>query len=286
MTESGWGISVVVPAHNEAAVIGRLLTSLLDDAGPGEFDVVVVANGCTDDTAAVARAFEPGVTVVETAIAGKHNALRLGDRHARHFPRLYVDADVVLDAASARRLSDTLRRPGVLAVAPHRRLETAGSPLIVRWYYQVWEMLPSVRDGLYGRGVIGVGREGHERLIALPEAMGDDLAASVAFPPDARRVVSDAVVRVHAPRAVRDLIKRRVRSVTATAQMAGIRPEDTGQARTSGRDLVALARRRPALMPQLTAFLAVTLVARYKARRPIRDGDFQTWLRDESSRTA
>jgi hypothetical protein len=286
VTESGWGISVVVPAHNEATVIGRLLTSLLDDAEPGEFDVVVVANGCTDDTAAVARSFGPGVTVVETETANKHHALRLGDRHARHFPRIYVDADVVMDATSARRLSDSLGRPGVLAVAPHRQLETAGRPLTVRWYYQIWELLPSVRDGLYGRGVIGVGREGHERLAGLPEAMGDDLAASVAFPPDSRQVVGDAVVSVHTPRAVRDLVKRRVRSVTATAQMTGMRPEDTDQARTSGSDLIGLARRRPALMPQLAVFLAVTLVARYKARRPIRDGDFQTWLRDESSRTA
>ncbi len=156
----------------------------------------------------------------------------------------------------------------------------------MRWYYQVWELLPSVRDGLYGRGVIGVGREGHERIVALPEAMGDDLAASLAFPPDSRRVVDNAVVDVHTPRAVRDLVRRRVRSATVTAQMSVLRPQDAGEARTSGGDLMLLARQRPALLPQLAVFLAVTLMARYQARRPIRDGDFNTWLRDESSRTA
>jgi hypothetical protein len=31
-------------------------------------------------------------------------------------------------------------------------------------------------------------------------------------------------------------------------------------------------------------FLAVTIVARQRARRPIRRGDFSTWLRDDSSR--
>ena len=48
--------SVVIAAHNEAAVLGRCLRGLLADAEPGEFDVVVVPNGCTDATAEKARA--------------------------------------------------------------------------------------------------------------------------------------------------------------------------------------------------------------------------------------
>jgi hypothetical protein len=223
---------------------------------------------------------------VETAAANKHQALRLGDQHARQYPRVYVDADVVIDCAAVRQLVAALDQSGVLAVAPDRRLDTAGRPLIVRWYYQIWELLPAIREGLYGRGVIAVGRDGHRILAELPEAMGDDLAASVAFPAEARRVVQNAVVQVHTPRAVGDLIKRRVRSLTATAQMRGLRPEHTDQARTSRADLVKLVRTRPALLPRLAVFLAVTVVARVKARRPIREGDFSTWLRDESSRTA
>src|SRR5206468_9477454 len=84
--------SVVIPAHNEAAVIGRLLTAILADAGPDEFEIVVVPNGCTDDTAAVASSF--GVRVVETEVASKVAALRLGDASVKSFPRIYVDADV------------------------------------------------------------------------------------------------------------------------------------------------------------------------------------------------
>ncbi|WP_436531150.1 glycosyltransferase family 2 protein [Actinoplanes sp. HUAS TT8] len=279
-------MSIVVPAHNEAAVIGRLLTALLADAEPGELDVVVVANGCTDDTAEVARGFGPAVTVVETGAANKHRALRLGDEHARHYPRMYVDADVVIGTADVRRLAAALEQPGVLAVAPDRRLTTTGRPLTVRWYFRVWELLPSVRAGLYGRGVIAVGPEGGRRLAELPEAMGDDLAASVAFRPEARRIVPDAVVEVHTPRATRDLIKRRVRSLTTTAQMLRIEKVNTEESRTSRADLIGIARRNPALLPHLVVFLAVTMVARAKARRPIREGDFNTWLRDESSRTA
>ena len=46
--------SVVIPAHNERRVIGRCLRALREGAAPGELDVIVVANACTDDTAAIA----------------------------------------------------------------------------------------------------------------------------------------------------------------------------------------------------------------------------------------
>ena len=57
-------ISVVIPAHDEEAVVGRCLAALLDGARPGELDVVVVCNGCTDATADIARGFGRGVRVV------------------------------------------------------------------------------------------------------------------------------------------------------------------------------------------------------------------------------
>src|SRR5689334_15826558 len=90
-------VSIVIPAHNEEAVIARNLRRLLDGSAPGEFDVIVVANACSDGTAAAAKQVE-GVRVVETVEAGKPNALRLGDQECRVYPRAYLDADVGLDA--------------------------------------------------------------------------------------------------------------------------------------------------------------------------------------------
>jgi glycosyltransferase involved in cell wall biosynthesis len=69
--------SVVVAAHNEAAVIDRCLASLV---APG-VQVIVAANGCTDDTAAIARR-TPGVEVVELATPSKIAALNAGDARA------------------------------------------------------------------------------------------------------------------------------------------------------------------------------------------------------------
>src|SRR5580658_21771 len=55
-------LSILVPAHNEEALIGRCIRSLRASAGSGE-DVLVIAHNCTDATAAVAEA--AGARVLE-----------------------------------------------------------------------------------------------------------------------------------------------------------------------------------------------------------------------------
>ncbi|MGW7452137.1 glycosyltransferase [Streptomyces sp. NPDC054787] len=308
--------SIVIPAHNEGRVIGRLLDALLADSpastsaspsgsgvrsGSGP-DIVVVCNGCTDDTARVAGARGPRVRVVEIPTPSKHKALRVGDEHARGFPRLYVDADVVLGAADVRILAGTLAgNPELLAAAPGRDVPLSGCAWPVRAYYRVWQRLPAVREGLFGRGVIAVTEPGHARIAALPPLMADDLAASLAFGAGERRVVESARVTVRPPRTWSDLIRRRIRAATSSAEFEGFQAAQRGAtsvrgqrppgpdapaptARTGAADLRALVRERPSLLPAVLVFVVAALAARRGSRTAIRDGDYSTWLRDESSR--
>ncbi|MFI6931684.1 glycosyltransferase [Streptomyces sp. NPDC050287] len=278
--------SIVIPAHNEARVIGRLLDSLLADSSEDETDIVVVCNGCTDDTARIAAARGPRVRVVEIPVPSKHAALRAGDDHARGFPRVYVDADVVIADADVRALTGPLNddTSGILATAPERHIPLAGCGRRVRAYYQVWQRLPAVREGLFGRGVIAVSKAGHARIAALPPLMADDLAASLAFAPEERLVVSQARVVVHPPRTWPDLIKRRIRAAVSTAQVERQRSPNDASARTSTADLKAVLRGEPKLFAGVVVFVAAAVVARRGARKAIRAQDFGTWLRDESSR--
>ncbi len=206
-------------------MIGRLLGRLVPedhlqlvpgdhrpDGHPGELDVIVVANGCTDDTAEVAGAFGPPVRVLSIPVASKREALLAGDQAARGFPRIYVDADVELGADDIRALGAALGRPGALAGGPERVLDLAGRPWPVRWYYDVWVRLPEVRRGLFGRGVIGLSEAGFARVASLPPLLADDLVASLAFQPEERVIVPEARVVVHTPRTFRDLLRRRVRA--------------------------------------------------------------------------
>lgn len=282
--------SIVIPAHNEARVIGRLLDSLLagsaEDRVDADTDIVVVCNGCTDDTALIAAGRGPRVRVVEIPVPSKHAALRAGDDHAFGFPRLYVDADVVITGAGVRALTEPLADDGsgVLATAPRRRIPLAACAWRVRAYYRVWQRLPAVREGLFGRGVIAVSRAGHARIAALPPLMADDLAASLAFTPGERLVVGAAEVVVRPPRTWADLIRRRVRAAVSTAQVEQRRGPEDASARTSVADLRAVVREDPRLVVSVVVFAAAAVVARRRARKAISVGDFGTWLRDDSSR--
>ncbi len=285
--------SVIIAAYDEERSIGRVLTTLLEGAEPGEFEVIVVANGCSDGTADVARSFGAAVRVIERPQPSKHRAMRAGDDIATAPLRIYLDADVEASAASLRALVTALsasqvpldRTPRPLAVGPTRSIPRAHVARTVSWYYDVWERLPQVKTALFGRGLIAFSAAGNDRIRRLPQLMSDDLAMSDAFDRSERAIVETAVVIVHPPRTVRDLVRRRVRSATGNRQAddAGARRSES---KTSGRDLALLVRDHPALAPKVVVFLLVTLVARLLARRAVRRGDYDTWHRDESSRSA
>ena len=275
--------TVVIPAHDEEAVIGRLLSGLVDPSGATDLEILVVCNGCHDATAAVAGGF-PNVRVIETPVASKQEALRLGNEAARGFPRVYVDADVELTREDVSALTRALDDPRLLAVAPRRVIPRDGTAWTVRCYYDVWEALPQVRSGIFGRGVIAVSERGYQRIAALPGLMSDDLAISSAFDEQERQVVTSATVVVRPPRTWADLIHRRVRVATGTAQAYTGDHDWRADSRTSRADLVGLVRHEPALALRMPVFLAVAVIARRRAAAAVRRGDYTTWLRDDSSR--
>jgi hypothetical protein len=130
-----------------------------------------------------------------------------------------------------------------------------------------------------------VSAAGHQRIRNLPTLMSDDLAMSSAFTAAERLVVADATVVVHPPKVWADLIRRRIRATTGTAQAYRsdlVWPTDS---RTSVGDLLRLLRRRPELALRMPFFLAATIQARRAAAGAVRAGDWTGWLRDESSRT-
>ena len=50
-------ISVIIPAHNEGKVIAAALKGLAAGAISGELEVIVVCNGCTDNTVGIVASF-------------------------------------------------------------------------------------------------------------------------------------------------------------------------------------------------------------------------------------
>ena len=84
-------LSIIIPASNEAALIGGCLAALLaSDDVPGGVEVIVAANGCQDDTAARARRMAPqaqargwALEVLDLPAPGKLAALNAADSRAQ-----------------------------------------------------------------------------------------------------------------------------------------------------------------------------------------------------------
>jgi len=134
-------LAVLVPAHNEAELIGRCVRSLLGQTYPRlSYRVIVIADNCSDQTAEEARAAGAEVMVRdEPAARGKGQALRwaMDKILARPTP---PDALVVVDA-------DSVAHPDLLW---ELEVERAAGAEVVQADYMVTEEDRSPQSQLVG----------------------------------------------------------------------------------------------------------------------------------------
>src|SRR5829696_3493306 len=114
-------ISVVIPAFNEEAYLGRTLASLgraaasLREKVNLSAELVVVDNDSSDSTADVARAF--GAAVVKEAQNNVAKVRNTGARAARGDVLVFVDADTVVPAELLCRVVEVMAESGCLGGA-------------------------------------------------------------------------------------------------------------------------------------------------------------------------
>lgn len=278
--------AVVIPAHDEEAVIGRCLDALAVGVPAGTLDIVVVCNGCVDATAAVARS--RGVRVLELADRGKAAALNAGDAATTTFPRFYVDADVEVRGADLLAVAEVLAADdGPLAAAPRLAVDLTGVSRTVRDYYRVWTRLPYLRHGHVGSGVVGVSERGRARFERFPDAIADDYFLYHRYAPRERRTVDGTSFLVRPARTAAGHVRRRVRVHAGNVQMRrlGLGPTaDGADVRRRAPGWVTVVLDDPALVAALPAYAALTVVARALAWRKLARGDLGSWERDATSR--
>lgn len=276
-------ISIVIPAHNEAGVIARVLETLTAGAEQDEIEIFVVCNGCSDHTAEVARLFAPVVRVIETDVPSKTNALNLGDATARSFPRIYVDADVVVRLDAIRALAERLAAGDVHAVAPTPDVDARRCSRLVRAYFAARASLPSAKQGIGGSGVYALSAKGRARFTVFPDITADDAYVRLQFLPAERATIPSVNSTVFAPRTLRDLLAIRARIYYGIAELARRFPELPAKADASNNRALIELLKRPAMWPAMTIYLLVNIAARCVASS--RSGRTSIeWTHDQSSR--
>lgn len=91
--DEGIRFSVVIPCHNEAAYVADAILSLHKQDFDGAYEIIVVDNNCTDETAGIAR--DLGARVVTEPLAGVCNARQRGTGAAVGEIVVSADADTV-----------------------------------------------------------------------------------------------------------------------------------------------------------------------------------------------
>lgn len=197
------GLSVIIPASNEAGEIeGCLKALLMSDPKPGfgsgsipvamPIEVVVVANGCLDATADKARSFAPefqragwGFQVLELAAGSKSAALNAGDGAARHRARAYLDADVRLNRALLDQLARVLQSEKPVFASGKCRISPPKS-FVSRSYARIYAQVPFMKQGVPGCGLFGVSAAGRRRWGSFPDIISDDTFVRLQFQPSER----------------------------------------------------------------------------------------------------
>jgi chlorobactene glucosyltransferase len=135
-------LSILIPARNEAAVIGATVRRLLDQRNAPCFELLILDDGSTDGTAAVAEAAaagDPRLRILSGAPlapgwVGKSWACRQLADAAVADRLLFTDADVAWEPdalAAVMAQADAEGNPGLLSVWPTQEMESWSERLVV-----------------------------------------------------------------------------------------------------------------------------------------------------------
>jgi len=194
--------TILIPAQNAASQIAATLAPI---SGKG-FDIIVIANGCTDDTAQVARDTAPDAFVLESPLNHKARALNLGLLGSYGDCIVCLKAGVVASAQTIEKLVQCLTTDRVDLAYGVARFDSTGSTSTVRGLCGAWQRLGSAA-GVGMAGCYGLRRRALEKAGGFPVNLRGDIWLRQHFMASAL-CVPDAVYDISAARSLGDLYVR------------------------------------------------------------------------------
>lgn len=262
--------TVIIPAHNEEAVIARCLRTILAEAPEGHLmQIIVAANGCRDKTVEIAHAAAPGAIILDIPEGSKTLAMNTAHQSAKHFPRIYLDADVQCGYHSLLAVAKVLTEDGVMAASPALRLDLSRSNALMQAYYKVWLTQPYVKRAMVGSGCFGLSQAAYESIGDFPPITGDDIWVHSRFAEHERRSIdTDAdgrpvFILVSPPRRAIDQIRVETRRRLGNIEVMRDYPSPHFHGSNRTGDL-GTALKEGATLIDVAIYLAIKLIVRLR----------------------
>lgn len=242
--------SIIIPANNEAVWISTCLEAVLASDRLAGAQIIVIANGCSDNTAEIAQRYVKlaeakgwEMQVIDLDIGDKLHALNVGDHQATGDARVYLDADVQVSARVLHQIERALDRPEPAWASGKLQMAAAGR--ISRAYGKFWSRVPFMARSVPGSGLFAVNTAGRARWTEFPNVISDDIFVRLQFAPRERFGVPGTYIWPIAE-GWRNLINVRRRQNRGVAEIANrfphlLKNEDKGRFGKSQLSVLALS---------------------------------------------
>jgi glycosyltransferase involved in cell wall biosynthesis len=271
--------SVIIPAYNEEKIISRCLESL----GSGltrDFQIIVVCNGCTDKTAEVVESSFPNIHLLSLLKGSKSLAIRSAESKKPGFPRIYLDADILLNVEGIKELiSIAMGQKAQHLIIPKSHINYNESHHLVKQYYDAWYSTDFVQRLGFGAGTYVLSERARNRFGEWPELIADDGFLRTRFSIDEIDIVEHVCEEVQAPKTLRQLIQIKTRSKLGNKQLKNYL--NTAKKERNGKNFKTI---KLSLFDIVSwNYFVVNSLASISAWWRYQLGDY-SWLRDKSTR--
>lgn len=270
--------AIIIPAYNERNVIARTLKPLYQGIQKGSYTITVAVNGSNDGSVDFIRNEFPAVRCLDIELGSKTNAINVAEKSNIGFPRIYMDADVVVSYDGILSLINTLESSETpLLASPRAIMEFSRASIFVKAFYRAWFKTKFYSAQGFGSGVYGLNKQARDCFDFFPEVIADDGFIREVVPASKQQVDINCTSTVTAPIKLGDLIKIKTRSKLGNIELKN-------KSLIKNKELPS---KRFVSTPTLFEFMVygcVNLIATKLANKKFKSLETYQWQKDESSR--
>ena len=233
--------SIIIPAYNEEKLIANSLSSLALFLPKNCTEIIVICNGCQDQTYAVAKKTIDTITSSLTAhcnfllinlkINGKINALNEGVKLSCNKTVVLLDADIKVSSSDCAVLVKTLYEHSLLAASPKVIFDFDKSNYLVKRFYAC------ISQSTYNKqhriaNVIALTPYAINKLFPLPQVIADDAYIQRIIGYKEYKIINKLTYKFTCPETLISTIKVQSRIIRGNLELKKIYPNLENQKNT------------------------------------------------------